>query len=149
MCCTEEAFIRKLCTRYPGTLFVIDEAYSEFAQYTICHLVRDTCNLIVTRTFSKAFCLAGLRLGYALADPWLLHHINLLRNGKDVNLLAQIAAVAALDNVPYMQSHVNEVIATRDWLYDQLRASSVEVSNTRANFLLVRVPGGGPGSWKS
>ena len=136
----EEAFIRQLCTRHPRTLFVIDEAYSEFAQYTVCQLVREYRNLIVTRTFSKAFCLAGLRLGYVLADPGLLHYLNLLRNGKDVNLLAQIAAMAALDDVPYLQSHVNEVIATRDWLCDQLRASGVEVWNTRANFLLVRVP---------
>jgi histidinol-phosphate aminotransferase len=136
----EEGFIRELCASHPTTLFVIDEAYGEFAQYTVCHLVREFRNLIVTRTFSKAFCMAGLRIGYMLADPVLLRHMDLLRNGKDVNLLAQIAAAAALDDVPYMQSYVKEVITTRDWLFGQLRASGVEACNTRANFLLVRVP---------
>jgi len=136
----EETFISELCGSYPRTLFLIDEAYSEFAGQTVSHLVRKHGNLIITRTFSKAFALAALRIGYVLADPGLVHYLNLLRNGKDVNLLGQIAAVAALDDVPYMQAYVNEVVATRDWLFDQLRASGVEAYNTRANFLLVRVP---------
>lgn len=135
----DKSFIDYLCRCYPKTLFVVDEAYYEFAQVTVVELIKKYSNLIVTRTFSKAFGLAGLRIGYILADPCLLNILKLIRNGKDVNLLAQIAAKSALDDLPYMQSYVNEVIDTRNWLFNEIKKLGAEVYNTPGNFLLIRL----------
>jgi len=135
----EQDLIESLCAEFPRTLFLVDEAYFEFAGYTVVSLVNKYPNLLIARTFSKAFGLAGLRIGYLLAAPALLASMDLIRNGKDVNLLGQIAAAAALDDLPYMQAYVDEVIGTRNWLCQALRGLGVEVFDSRANFLLVRV----------
>lgn len=130
--------IKMLLENYPKTLFVIDEAYYEFAQKTVSSLVKKHKNIIITRTFSKAFGLAGLRIGYVLACPEIIKILNKIRNGKEVNLLGQIAASAALDDLKYMNGFVNEVLETKDWLVEELMSRDIEVYNSPANFILIK-----------
>ena len=97
--------IERIVKTFPDVLFIVDEAYYEFAKKSCCHLVFSNKNLIVTRTFSKAFGLASVRLGYVIAHPDLLNNLNKVRNGKSVNSLAQLCGIAALNDLDYLFCH--------------------------------------------
>jgi histidinol-phosphate aminotransferase len=136
----EQSVIERLCARHGGTLFLVDEAYYEYSGHTVCGLISRYPNVVVTRTFSKAFGLAGLRIGYVLAHPDILNSINIIRNGKDVNLVAQIAASAALEDLEHVRNYTDEIKITGRWLAEKLRGIGFEVHETPANFLLMKVP---------
>lgn len=131
----------ELVASRPDRLFVIDEAYFEYHGYTEMGLVQPLENVIVTRTLSKAFALAGLRIGYLAACPKILERLDTIRNGKDVSVLAQIAGVAALADVEYMKGRVGETRETLNWLVPKLNAlPGVSASPTTTNFVPVKVP---------
>ncbi|MDO4674678.1 histidinol-phosphate transaminase [Campylobacter sp.] len=109
--CTEK--IKKLIQKHPRILFLIDEAYFEFCGLTLAHLCKDHTNLILTRTFSKAFALASFRIGYVISHPENIRTLNKLRNPKSIPALSQIAAEAALKDYAYMQNYVAEVSLAR------------------------------------
>ena len=132
--------IGELLQAYPKTLFVIDEAYSEYARKTVIGLVEHNHNLIVAKTFSKAFGLAGLRVGYLISQPSIIGNLNKVRNGKDINVIGQVAASAALDDLPYVEKQINYLIETREWLVKNLLHYGIECRGTPANFILIRVP---------
>ncbi|MFC1977600.1 pyridoxal phosphate-dependent aminotransferase [Chloroflexota bacterium] len=136
----EASEVQELLVAYPETLFVVDEAYSDYARTTVVGLVKDNNNLIVVRTFSKAFGLAGLRIGYVVSQPRIIDDLNRIRNGKEVNVMAQIAASATLDDLSYVEDRVNQVVQTRGWLVRNLREHGIECHETPANFILIRVP---------
>ena len=135
----EESAIQQLLEEYPQVLFVIDEAYFEYCKMTAAGLTNYQ-NILITRTFSKAFGLAGVRIGYVLGQPQLIDNINKVYNRKDVNLLGQVAASAALDDIPYLESRVDEVIKAREWLVNQLKNLGLSVHETPANFILIKMP---------
>jgi histidinol-phosphate aminotransferase len=125
-------------------LLVVDEAYYEFAGRTAATLLDRHAHLVIARSFSKAFGLAGVRCGYLLASPALLRHVNKLRNGKDVNALAQVAAASALEDLDHVRAYVAEVKRARAWLVAALRARGHQVVSAPANFILLHSgdPGG-------
>lgn len=129
--------ICEACENFDDILFVIDEAYFEFSNHTVTELTLDHPNVVVTRSFSKAFGLAGLRCGYLVAHPSVIEQINKIRVGKSVNALAQHAAVAALQDIGYMKRYVEEVKEAKSWLVDQLNSMLVKVVDTPANFILI------------
>ena len=133
--------VEKLCRDYPETLVIVDEAYFEFAQRSCISLVQDVSNLVVTRTFSKAFGLAGLRVGYLAAHPELADGLSRLYNPKSVNTLGQIGAIAALNDMPYLNTYLDEVATSKEVLraFFETRPN-VEAWVTPANFVVVRVP---------
>jgi histidinol-phosphate aminotransferase len=131
--------IQKALTTFPHILFIIDEAYYEFCGITAGDLVIDHKNLIVTRSFSKAFGLAALRCGYVMAHPELCEKIGKIRVGKNINAIAQVAACAALDDIDTMNRYVQEIKESKDWLLKQLEALGVEATDTPANYILIRV----------
>lgn len=132
--------VEQLCKDYPDTLILLDEAYFEFAQVTGLDLVRQHPNLIVTRTFSKAFGLAGLRVGYLGAHPELVNHLRRLYNPKSVNTLGQVGAMAALNDLEYLNDYLAKVERAKDRLADFLEQRDMEFEMTPANFVVVRVP---------
>lgn len=121
-----------------GKPTVVDEAYMEFGRETSAGLLENFDNLIVLRTFSKAFGLAGLRAGYALASPRIITLLRKVKSPFNVNLLAQEAVLAALDDVEYMQRTVSKIGVDRERLFEKL-SESYRVIPGRANFLLVDV----------
>lgn len=131
--------IQKALTSFPRVLFIIDEAYYEFSGLTVGDLTVDHKNLIVTRSFSKAFGLAALRCGYVIAHPTLCEKIDKIRVGKNINAIAQVAACAALDDVDTMNRYVQEIKESKDWLLKQLEALGITAINTPANYILIRV----------
>lgn len=130
----EEALIH-----YPHVLFLVDEAYYEFCDVTTASLVQKYNNLIVSRSFSKAFGLAALRCGYTMANPQLNQQILKIRIGKNVNAVAQVAAKAALEDLDHMRRYVSDVTLARDWIVNQLMEKNIAVRSTVANFILIKV----------
>ncbi len=122
----------------PQQMFVIDEAYFEFCNQSMAKLVKQYTNLIVVRTFSKAFGLAALRIGYILSDPANLEYIHRIKVGKDVNVLAQVAAVAALEDLDYTERYIEQIGQSKRLLAAELRNIGCEFHITPANFFLIR-----------
>lgn len=131
--------VARLCKAHPETLFVLDEAYFEFAQVSGIRMVEEFPNLIVTRTFSKAFGLAGLRVGYLAADPRIIQGLCRIYNPKSVNTLAQIGAMAALDDLEYLDAYLEEVIESKKLLGAFFEERDIEAHVTPANFVVIRL----------
>ena len=134
-------FIEKLLSNYTETLFLIDEAYFEFTGVTARGLIFKHENLLISRTMSKAFALASFRIGYLLASEENIITISKVRNPKNFTLFAQEAAIAALSDIDYMQSYVEEVNLAKLQFTNFIKSMNptLRVFNTNGNFLLVRV----------
>ncbi len=132
--------IRRILRRAPLSLVVVDEAYYEFAGVSVADLVPEYPNLVVTRTFSKSFGIAGLRIGYLIAQPQVLQDLRRVFNPKSVNAMGQVAAAAALDDLDYHAAYVEEVHRSRALLVDWLTRRGLEARNSEANWILVKVP---------
>ncbi len=122
-------------------IVVVDEAYAEFVDApdyaSALPLVARHPNLVVTRTFSKAYALAGLRVGYAVAHPQLIAVMERVRESFNVNALGLAAAEAALSDLEHLQASVRGNAAQRQALADALLARGLPVSPSQTNFLLV------------
>ncbi|MBN8262491.1 MAG: aminotransferase class I/II-fold pyridoxal phosphate-dependent enzyme, partial [Xanthomonadales bacterium] len=94
-------------------------------------------NLVVTRTFSKAYALAGLRVGFAVADPGLIAVMERVRESFNVNALGLVAAEAALSDTAHLAASVAGNAAQRGLLAEAFRARGLRVSPSQTNFLLV------------
>lgn len=131
-------YIRHLAQNNPNTLFVIDEAYMEFAStdQSCIPLVAEQKNIIVTRTFSKAYGLAGIRLGFAVSHSENIDLIQRIKNSKDINTLAQIAGEAAVKDSEYLNNHIKNIIETRKWFIENV-PNRYPVIDSEANFVLV------------
>ena len=130
--------LKKLAELSP--ILVVDEAYVEFSNGSCVGLVNDFDNVVVLRTFSKAFGLAGLRIGYAIACEQLVELMKKAKLPFNTSTLAQQAALAALDDLGYVKWVVEEVKKGRDLLYRGMEAlSGVKPYQSQANFLLVEV----------
>lgn len=120
-------------------LVIVDEAYIEFGGETARGLVNSLPRLAVTRTFSKAYRLAGLRLGYLLAPEWVVEDLKRVRLPYHVDTIKQVAARAALDLGASMLDHVADVTAERDRLHAALaQLDGVTAWPSVANFVLFR-----------
>jgi len=121
---------------------IIDEAYAEFASGNALDLLRRSSRVLITRTMSKAFGLAGLRIGYAVGDPALVVEVEKSRGPYKVNGLAERAAVAALtSDRTWVAEHVTEAIENRERLQQSLHALGLSPLPSQANFVLVPVTG--------
>lgn len=133
-------YIEHLLQEYPDTLFLIDEAYYEFSGITAKDLVLKYDNILVTRTMSKAFGLANFRVGYLMASRDNVQFINKIRNPKNLSTFAQVAACAALFDVPYMRNYVDEVHQGMQYFYEKSRkyATHYKTHNSHGNFVLLK-----------
>ena len=129
--------LQNLIQAHPYTIFLIDEAYYEFCGQTLSHLTTTYKNLIVTRTFSKAFGLASFRVGYCISHAQNIALINKLRNPKSLSAFAQIAATHALKDEQYMWAYVEEIKNAREWFHTQLDDLDIKTYPSSANFILV------------
>ena len=131
----------RVCEAFPNTLVIVDEAYFEFSQVSSIQLVQRFTNLIVTRTFSKAFGLAGLRVGYLSAHPDIIDGLGRIYNPKSVNTFAQIGTIAALDDIDYLNSYLDQVLTAKELLRTFFATRpNIQTWVTDANFVVVRVP---------
>lgn len=135
--------ITRLAIEAPG-LVIVDEAYAEFSGVTVAKMTKDWERVLVTRTLSKAFGLAGLRAGYGIAQPAVIRKLERARGPFTLNLVAEHAAAAALDgDTEWMQGCVAEAVANRDRLTARLRALGFSPLPSAANFVCVPVADAG------
>jgi histidinol-phosphate aminotransferase len=138
------AEIEAFLDRVPAhVIVVLDEAYNEFLtpeqQFESSEWVRKYPNLMVSRTFSKAYGLAGLRVGFAIAQPALTDLMNRIRQPFNVNSLAQAAAIAALDDKEFLEQGAKNNAAGYQQFVEAFEQLGLEYVPSYGNFVLVRV----------
>ncbi|MHC0432076.1 histidinol-phosphate transaminase [Streptomyces sp. O3] len=119
-----------------ASLVVVDEAYVEFSHRpSLLPLLEGRPNLVVSRTMSKAFGAAGLRLGYLAADPAVVDAVQLVRLPYHLSAVTQATALAALEHTDTLLGYVDQLKKERDRLVSELRAMGCEVTESDANFV--------------
>lgn len=134
-----KAEMQHFCVNYPGVVF-IDEAYVDFAEEDCVELACSMPNVIVCRTFSKAWSLAGIRLGYAMGPASLIEALYKIKDSYNVNALTQAVAIAALSDPDWMLKNRSKIIATRKHLTQSLREQGWTVADSATNFLWCMPP---------
>jgi histidinol-phosphate aminotransferase len=132
-------YIDELACRCAGVL-VIDEAYVDFAEGSALELVKKHENMVVTRTFSKSYSLAGMRLGLAVARPAIIAALDKIRDHYHLDRLALVAATAALGDQAYLRETVARIRATRARFVAGLQALGYHVIPSQANFVFAAPP---------
>ncbi|ATB32697.1 pyridoxal phosphate-dependent aminotransferase [Melittangium boletus] len=134
------AALERLVEQAPG-LVLLDEAYAEFARESHLDLASRP-NVLVTRTMSKAFGLASMRVGYAVGAPGLVAEVEKARGPYKVTGLSERMAVAALsEDVPWMRARVDESLAIRERLVGELKGLGLSTLPTEANFVMAPLRG--------
>ena len=136
-----EENIRAFAAKFPGVV-IVDEAYADFADHNCMALATaaDATNVLVMRTFSKSFSLAGLRLGYCVGPEPLIEALYKIKDSYNVDALAQAVALAALTDVDWMRSSAAKVATTRARTAEELRRRGWDVPNSQSNFLFAKPP---------
>jgi len=137
--------IKEILTRYPqNRVVVIDEAYIDFGGQSAVDLISSFNNLLIVRTTSKSFSLAGLRLGYALGSPELIRGLFTTKdsfNSYTVGRLTQAVGEIALEDEEWFTEKIAQIIETRTFFSAEMEAQGWNVLPSEANFVFVRKPG--------
>jgi histidinol-phosphate aminotransferase len=133
--------LAKLAKRLGSRLLVIDEAYVDFADENALGLVRRHRNVVVLRTLSKSYSLAGMRLGLCFAHPAVIDALMKVKDSYNLSRVALAAGAEALRDSAWMRRNVEKVRRTRARTESRLRALGFEVPPSQANFVLARMPG--------
>ena len=139
----DKASVSAFCRTFRGVV-MIDEAYGDFADDTCMDLAlaADNANTLVMRTLSKSFSLAGLRFGYVIGPSSLIGALYKIKDSYNMDMLAQILGLTALNDLPHMQENVRRIRATRARLTTELRQRGWIVCDSQTNFLFARPPDG-------
>ena len=125
------------------SLLLLDEAYVDFVEqnYQSAQLIKQHENLVILRTLSKGYSLAGLRFGYGLADSSVISPmLNKTRDSYNIDVISQLIAEAAITDQQYVQKNWTKVISERSRLQEKLSSLGLVCLDSQANFLLVTVP---------
>jgi len=134
------ASLEALCARARGVV-LLDETYADFARENALALALQYPHVLVVRTFSKAYSLCFLRVGYCVGPADLIAALHKLRDSYNVNGLGQVAAEAALEELPYYRRNFARIAETREWLAAELTRLGFHVFPSQTNFVLARPPG--------
>lgn len=135
--------IEKIVASNPNNVVIVDEAYIDFGGQSAIPLVSKYDNLIVTRTFSKSYSMAGSRLGFGIASKELIADMNTIKystNPYNVNRMTQMAGVGAIEDNDYYMDNCKKIIAAREKTKTALEGLGFEVLSSKANFLFARSP---------
>ncbi len=121
-------------------LVIIDEAYGEFLGETAIPLVKKYDHLVVLKTFSKAYSLAGARVGYGVAQAELIDMINKIRPPFNLNVFAQEAALWVINHREAFKASIEAIVEERERLSEALRELGLKVYPSKANFLWIETP---------
>ncbi|NQU43974.1 histidinol-phosphate transaminase [bacterium] len=135
-----KAEIVRLCRERKGRMVVIDEAYVDFAQRDVVSLLVEFKNLVITRTFSKSFSLAGLRVGYLLGSTDLVAELMKIKDSYNMDRLSQVAAAAAVASVESMYRNRDRIVEERDRTAEELIRLGYRVPESHGNFLFAIHP---------
>ncbi len=130
----------RLINKFQNVLFVIDEAYYEFSSISLSQYVSKCNNLIISRTFSKAFALASFRIGYAISSKKIINELNKIRNPKNISLFAQEAAIAALNDFSYTKNYVKNINDSKIlFIKSILNYNWIKVFKGHGNFIFLKI----------
>ena len=138
---TPNVKLAKLATALRDRLLVIDEAYVDFASENAIGLLRRFPNVVILRTLSKSFSLAGMRLGLGFARPAVIEELMKVKDSYNLSRIALAAGAEALNDEAWMRRNVERVKHTRDITIARLRKLGFEVPDSSANFVLARMAG--------
>lgn len=139
---TSKNELREFIAKAPReTMVLVDEAYYHYVESSdyesVIPLVKDYPNLIVARTFSKIYGMAGLRCGYCVAQPETIHGLRPHQIWDSVNIMALVAAIASLDDVDQVTNSRRLNSRTKKWLYGELDSLSCKYIPSHANFVMI------------
>lgn len=138
----EKSYVEHLLESFPNTMFLIDEAYIEFAKHETCKdLVCKYNNILISRTMSKAFGLANIRFGYLLASEENIGYISSIRNPKNITTFTQEAVIGALSDVEYMEKYVSEVNEAKKYFVNAINSKCKGIFKaycSNGNFVLIK-----------
>lgn len=138
--------VEKIVSTNPDNLVIMDEAYMAFCGESCMELVNKYSNLLVVRTFSKSHSLAGLRVGFGIAQKEIIDDLNKLKysfNPYNINTLSIKAAAAAIADNEYYNERIAQIIETREEVKSELRALGFDCTDSKANFVFAsseRIP---------
>jgi histidinol-phosphate aminotransferase len=114
---------------------LVDEAYVDFAETNCLSLVEQTEKIMVSRTLSKSYALAGLRFGFLVAQPSLIHEFMKMKDSYNCDALSLAGATAAIDDQAWLVENRTKIVATRARLTDSLRELGFQCPTSQANFV--------------
>ena len=135
------------CSIYKG-IVLIDEAYADFSEDNAVPFLNKHSNVIVSRTLSKSYSLAGLRLGWAMASPEIISGMMKVKDSYNVNTLSQVLAIKALKDTDHFDTTIEKIKNTRVYLTQNLNSLGFDVLPSQTNFLFVKVPNVSKGAYK-
>ncbi len=124
-------------------IVVIDEAYVDFGGQSAINLTKKYDNLLVVRTFSKSYSLAGARLGFAVGNKEIISDLEMIKystNPYNINRLTQIAGISAIESSKYYEDNCKRIIETREFVKNSLEELGFDVLDSKANFLFAKHP---------
>jgi histidinol-phosphate aminotransferase len=130
--------VRKIIEAAPKAAVLIDEAYYEFSGITALGMIRDYPNLFVSRTFSKVYGMAAMRLGCLFSQEDNVYYLHKCQSPYSVNAVAALAAQAAIEDSDYINNYVAEILAARELVYFEFEQRGIEHYRSEANFVLFR-----------
>ena len=135
---TTAGAIERILNRAANAAVLVDEAYYEFSGVTVLPLIARWGNLFVSRTFSKAYGMAAMRVGCLFSQAGNVQYLHKAQSPYSVNMLAAVAARAAIEDTGYVRNYVTQVLAARDILYRGFERLRVPFFKSQANFVLFR-----------
>ena len=129
--------IIKILDKAKNSIVLLDEAYSEFTKETCVDLIDKYPNLVILRSFSKAFGLGGLRLGYLISNKENIELFQKVNSPYSITCLANKIVKAALEDYEYVENYVGEIITNKKYLYNELNKLGIKFYQGSANFFLV------------
>jgi histidinol-phosphate aminotransferase len=133
--------VAELARQFKG-LVLVDEAYVDFADDSCLALVKQHANVVISRTFSKAYSLAGMRFGYAIAQPAVIRELMKVKDSYNVDAISICAATAAIQDQEYAHEKWEQIKNERERVSSELTQLGWSVLPSKANFVLARAPDG-------
>ncbi len=134
------ARIAEIADRLPCPILV-DEAYADFAEQNCLDLIKQNPRVMVSRTLSKSYALAGLRFGFLVAHPEMIATLRKVKDSYNCDAISLAAATAAIDDQPWLAENRLRIVQTRTRMIASLRQLGFEVSDSQANFAWATLPG--------
>jgi histidinol-phosphate aminotransferase len=133
--------VAELAKQFKG-MVLVDEAYVDFADDSCLALVKQHANVVISRTFSKAYSLAGMRFGFAVALPQVIRELMKVKDSYNVDAVAIVAAAAAIEDQEYAREKWEQIKNERERVSSELTQLGWTVLPSKANFVLARAPDG-------
>ena len=135
----EKSIVREICAKFDG-IVMFDEAYADFADDNCMDLAKEFDNVLVSRTFSKSYSLAGIRMGYAVGHADLIDGLLKLKDSYNVDMIDQVVSLAAYEDEAYLLENCAKVKQFRAEMTADLRKIGFTVVDSQANFLFAAPP---------